>query len=53
MGKNCLYYKFFNGCYKCGKADHLTKKCSNKTENINDKNKYPKQNLINNVDFVD
>ena len=53
MSKNCLYYKFFNGCYKCGKADHLTKKCSNKTENINDKNKYPKQNLINNVDFVD
>lgn len=53
MSKNCLYYKFFNGCYKCGKADHLTKKCFNKTENINNKNKYSKQNLINNVDFVD
>jgi hypothetical protein len=53
MSKNCLYKNFFNGCYKCGQADHLTKKCSNKTENINDKNKYPKQNLINNVDFVD
>jgi len=29
MSKNCLYYKFFNGCYKCGKADHSTKYCNN------------------------
>ena len=66
MSKNCLYYKFFNGCYKCGKADHSTKYCKTQKSKLVEacykcgkEDHYVKncpknlKNINNNVDFID
>ncbi len=63
MSKNCLYKTFFNGCYKCGKADHSTKYC-NKYKSVEASIKYGKvdhyikecpknKTNIDNINFID